>query len=46
MYSSRVVAHSSELLRFRVIGVVRVQNGFGGPYSDVAIYRSSVSGIV
>lgn len=46
MYSSRVMANCSELLRFRIVGVVRIENGLGGPYSDVSVYCGSVSVIV
>ena len=40
---ARVVAHSCELFRFRVVGVVRVQDSFGRPYPDIAICKDSVS---
>jgi hypothetical protein len=38
-----MVAHSCELLRLRVIGGCRVQDGFGGPNSHVSIYRVLIS---
>jgi hypothetical protein len=38
-----MVAHSCELLRLRIIGGCRVQDGFGGPNSHVSIYRVLIS---
>jgi hypothetical protein len=40
---ARVVAHSCELLRLRIFGVCRVEDGFGGPYADVSICQNSIS---
>lgn len=34
---SRVVVHSSELLRFRVFGIAGVENGVGGPNAHMSI---------
>jgi hypothetical protein len=33
-----VCAQGGELLRFRVVGVGGVEDGFSGPYSDMSIY--------
>jgi hypothetical protein len=40
---ARVVAYSCELLRLRIVGVGRVENGVGGPYADVSIWQQLVS---
>jgi hypothetical protein len=40
---ARVVAYSGKLLRLRVVGVGRVENGVGGPYADVSIWQQLVS---
>jgi hypothetical protein len=36
-----VVAHSGELLGLGVRGIRRVEDGFGGPYAHVAVWRLS-----
>ena len=43
MDCARVMAYSSKLLRFLVFGIVRIEDGFGGPYPYVAIYKVLIS---
>ena len=45
MNGSGVMADRGQLLWFRVIGVVRVQDGFGGPYSHVSVCCTSACAI-
>jgi hypothetical protein len=40
---ARVVAYSCELLRFRVRGIVGIENGLGGPDAYVTVCRVCVS---
>ena len=43
VYGTSMVAHGGQLLGLGVILICGIVNGVGGPYSDVAICRKSVS---
>ena len=40
---ARVMAYGSQLSGFFIIWIVRVENRFGGPNSNVAIYKIIIS---
>lgn len=43
MNRSGVVADGRQLFGFCAVGIVRAENGFGRPYSHIAIYMQGIS---